>query len=96
MTMDKHDISYGSRPFHYKPPPLSIQATRWIGILILGLAAWLAFGAIYAAVAFGLMQFLYLACAAVVLGFVGTLTCAFGWACKAEFDNLQINAFRGK
>lgn len=93
---DTSKIAYGSRPFIYQPPPVSIQATRWIGVLLVALSVWCALAALYAGYAFGLSQFALLIAIAAAILFVGVLTCAFGWMCKAQFDTLQIVAYRGK
>lgn len=95
-NLDTAKLSYGSRPFILQPPPVSIQATRLVGLAIVGCAIWALLAALYAGIVFGLPHFALMVGISALLAFVGMLTCAFGWVCKAVFDNLQINAFRGK
>lgn len=93
---DTAKIAYGDRPFIYKPPPGSIQATHWIGVASIAASIGGLGVAAYSAYAFGFTQFVAVAGLSAGMAIFGTLACAFAQACKAQFDTLQIVAYKGK
>lgn len=95
-SFDTSKIAYGNRPFDYKPPPFSIQAAHWIGMLFIAASFFHFITAVWVYANFGLTQFSVVTAAAIAFLVIGVLICAFAQGCKAQFDTLQIVAYNGK
>lgn len=93
---DTSKIANGNRPFTLNPPPLSVRASHWIGMLFIATSVFHSIIAVWVYATFGLTQFYVVTAAALAFLVLGVLICAFAQACKANFDTLQIIAYNGK
>ena len=64
-SFDTSKIAYGNRPFDYKPPPFSIQAAHWIGMLFIAASFFHFITAVWVYANFGLTQFSVVTAAAI-------------------------------